>query len=343
MDCHASSELEHILFDESAEPQALPLSLLEHITNSFSDDKKIGYGGFAVVYKGMLNNGTVAVKKLFETLDIDEKRFIKEVHCLMKAKHKNIVRFLGYCSDTQGKMLNFEGKLVLADVRQRLLCFEYLPKGSLDKQITDASCGLDWRNRYKIINGICDGLYHLHQLHIVHLDLKPENILLDDNMIPKIADFGLSRCFDEKQSRAVASEMIGTIGYLAPEFLFGGRQITFKSDIYSLGIIMIGILTGEKGYPCPDIDNVLERWINRLEKPQRDTQLLQVRVCTEIAIDCTDFNPEKRPDIQHIIDRLGATKNADDPVTGSGAISSSSVAQVRSEMAHYRDAAFYPS
>jgi coatomer subunit beta' len=84
----------------------------------------------------MLNNGTVAVKKLFQTLDIDEKRFIKEVLCLMKAKHTNIVRFLGYCSDTQGKMLNFEGKLVLADVRQRLLCFEYLPKGSLDKQIT---------------------------------------------------------------------------------------------------------------------------------------------------------------------------------------------------------------
>uniref|UniRef100_A0ACD5X2Y4 Uncharacterized protein n=2 Tax=Avena sativa TaxID=4498 RepID=A0ACD5X2Y4_AVESA len=327
MDCHTINELEHILFDESAEPQALPLSLLEHITNGFSDDKKIGYGGFAVVYKGMLNKGTVAVKKLFQTLDIDEKRFIKEVHCLMKAKHKNIVRFLGYCSDTQGKMLNFEGKLVLADVRQRLLCFEYLPKGSLDKQITDASRGLEWRKRYKIINGICDGLYHLHQMHIVHLDLKPENILLDDNMIPKIADFGLSRCFDENQSQAVASEVIGTMGYLAPEFLFGGRQITFKSDIYSLGIIIIGILTGEKGYPCPDIDTVLERWRNRLEKSQRATQLVQVQVCTEIAIDCTDFNPEKRPDIQHIIDRLRATKNADKSGAEIGASSSSSLAQ----------------
>jgi serine/threonine protein kinase len=85
----------------------------------------------------MLDNGTVvAVKKLLNTVDMDEKKFIEEVRCLMKAKQKNIVRFLGYCSDTQGEMLQFEGELVLAEVRQRVLCFEYLPKGSLDKQIT---------------------------------------------------------------------------------------------------------------------------------------------------------------------------------------------------------------
>ncbi|KAM0846419.1 hypothetical protein ACQ4PT_055683 [Festuca glaucescens] len=136
MDHKDISELEHILFDEGAEPKALPLPLLKHITNGFSDDKKIGHGGFAVVYKGMLDSGMVAVKKLLRTLDIDEKQFSKEVHCLMKAKHKNIVRFLGYCSDTQGEMLDYEGELVLADVRERLLCFEYLSQGSLDKHIT---------------------------------------------------------------------------------------------------------------------------------------------------------------------------------------------------------------
>ena len=84
----------------------------------------------------MLGNGTIAVKKLIEMVDIDEKKFSEEVRCLMKAKHKNIVRFLGYCCDTQGEMLDYQGQLVLAEVRQRLLCFEYLPKGSLDKQIT---------------------------------------------------------------------------------------------------------------------------------------------------------------------------------------------------------------
>ncbi|KAM0846418.1 hypothetical protein ACQ4PT_055683 [Festuca glaucescens] len=309
MDHKDISELEHILFDEGAEPKALPLPLLKHITNGFSDDKKIGHGGFAVVYKGMLDSGMVAVKKLLRTLDIDEKQFSKEVHCLMKAKHKNIVRFLGYCSDTQGEMLDYEGELVLADVRERLLCFEYLSQGSLDKHITDASCGLEWKIRYKIINGICEGLFYLHQKHILHLDLKPGNILLDDNMVPKIADFGISRFFDEKQSGVTTSNMIGTVGYLAPEF-YGGRKITFKLDIYSLGIIIIDILTGEKGYP--DIDNVVERWRYRLEKTWGETQLVQVRVCTEIAIQCTDSDPAKRPDTQHIIDRLGSTKSAND-------------------------------
>ncbi|KAM3206046.1 hypothetical protein ACQJBY_061620 [Aegilops geniculata] len=207
----ARSELEHMLLDESAEPKPLPLSLLHHITSGFSDDKKIGYGGFATVYKGMLGNETIAVKKLLERFDIDENKFTEEIRCLMTAKHKNIVRFLGYCSDTQGEMLKFDGKLVLADLRQRLLCFEYLPKGSLDKQITDASGGLQWGQRYEIIEGICDGLNQLHKMHIIHLDLKPENILLDDNMMPKIADFGLSRCFDEKQSRFTTSKVYGTM------------------------------------------------------------------------------------------------------------------------------------
>ncbi|CAM0885207.1 unnamed protein product [Alopecurus aequalis] len=318
------SELEHILSDESAEPKALPLSLLEHIANGFSDDNEIGYGGFARVYKGMLDNGTaVAVKKLSNTLDIDEKKFVEEVLCLMKAKQKNIVRFLGYCSNTQGEMLHFEGELVLAEVQQRTLCFEFLPKGSLDKQITDASRGLEWSKRYQIITGICDGLYYLHQRRILHLDLKPENILLDDNMIPKIADFGLSRCFDEKQSRAITSKLIGTLGYLAPEFYAG--HITFKLDIYSLGIIITEMLTGEKGYP--NIANVLERWRNRLEKTQGDTQLSQVRACTEIAIQCTDSDPSKRPDTQQIVDRLGTTKSANESAAETGPSSSSSIAQ----------------
>ncbi|CAM0948543.1 unnamed protein product [Alopecurus aequalis] len=325
MDRRDLSELEHTLFDQGAEPKALPLSLLKHITNGFSDDKKIGDGGFAVVYMGMLDNGTVAVKKLLRTLDIDEMQFGKEVHCLMKAKHKNIVRFLGYCSDTQGEMVDYEGELVLADVRERLLCFEYLSQGSLDKQITDASCGLGWDKRYQIINGICEGLYYLHQKNILHLDLKPANILLDHNMVPKISDFGISRFFDEKQSGVTTSSMIGTMGYLAPEF-YGGRKITFKLDIYSLGIILIDILTGEKGYP--DVDNVLERWRNRLEKTQGDTKLSQVRVCTEIAIQCTDFDPAKRPDTQNIIDRLGATKSVDESATETVVSSSSSLVQV---------------
>ncbi|KAE8777477.1 CBL-interacting protein kinase 26 [Hordeum vulgare] len=226
----------------------LPLSLLEDITNGFSHDQQIGSGGFAVLYKGILGKVTIAVKKLSKTFDNHEKQFHEEVSCLMKAKHKNIVRFLGYCSDTRGKMVAFEGKLVMADVRQRLLCFEYLPRGSLDKYIAGSSYVLQWKESYQIIKEICEGLHYLHvERRIVHLDLKPTNILLDCNMVPKIADFGLSRRFCEKQSQILTAEVKGTLGYMAPEFVNNG-QITFKSDIYSLGIIITEILTRQRGY-----------------------------------------------------------------------------------------------
>jgi serine/threonine protein kinase len=114
-------------------------------------------------------------------------------------KHKNIIRFLGYCSDTQGSVEEHNGKLVMSEVWHRLLCFEYHPKGSLYEYITDKSRGLRWRDRYQIIRGICQGLHYLHQKNIVHLDLNPTNILLDHNLVPKITDFGKSRYFVEIQ------------------------------------------------------------------------------------------------------------------------------------------------
>ncbi|KAM3259891.1 hypothetical protein ACQJBY_051276 [Aegilops geniculata] len=290
-DTAALNDLELMLLDETADPKALPLSLLKDITNGFSNDRQIGRGGFAVVYKGVLESGTVAVKRLSD-MCMDEKKFHGEVQCLMKARNKNIVRFLGYCADTQGNMLSYNGKLVMADVRQRLLCFEYMSKGSLRDYISDEACGLEWRKRYQIINGICQGLNYLHENRIVHLDLKPENVLLDDNMVPKITDFGLSR------------------GYIAPE-LYDGEKITIQSDIYSLGIIIIEILTGRKG--CPDVEVVLERWCERLGKPLEDTHVEQVRVCTEIGIECSDFNPAKRPVSTHkIIERLKETETIDE-------------------------------
>ncbi|XBI88811.1 hypothetical protein VPH35_026727 [Triticum aestivum] len=130
----------------------------------------------------MVGNEIVAVKRL--SRNMHESKFHKEVECLMKAKHKNIVRFLGYCSDTQGKIMVYEGKMVMADIRNWLLCFEYVPNSSLDKYITDASHGLDWRECFQIIKETCDGLCHLHEKRILHLDLKPANILIDDHMVP---------------------------------------------------------------------------------------------------------------------------------------------------------------
>ncbi|XBJ13385.1 hypothetical protein VPH35_005566 [Triticum aestivum] len=249
-------DLECMLRNETAEPKPLPLSLLEKITNGFSAEQEIGSGGFAVVYKEKLVSTTVAVKRLTNTL-MDEKEFHQEVECLMMVKHKNIVRFLGYCADRQGSMERCNEKFIMADVHQRLLCFEYLPHGSRYEYITDTTHRLQWRDRFQIITGICQGLHHLHQNNIVHLDLKPANILLDANMVPKIADFGLSRCFKEMQSRDLTRKG-GTIGYTAPEF-FDRTEIryrhSYRLDIYSLGVIIIEILTGKKGYH--DVDKRL--------------------------------------------------------------------------------------
>ncbi|VAI53227.1 unnamed protein product [Triticum turgidum subsp. durum] len=247
---HKVDLLEHVLLDENAEPTYVSLSLLEDITNCFSDHQETGGGGFAVVYKGRVGKGLVAVKKLSRTFDLPERKFQEEVKCLMKVKHKNIVRFLGYCSETCGRPADNEGKFVMADVRNWLLCFEYVPNGSLDKYITDASCGLEWRRRYMIIKGICEGLLHLHEKRILHSNLKPGNILVDDHMVPKIADFGLSRCLDNEQTRAYTSHIFGSMGYFAPESFIG--EFTFASDIYSLGVIIVEILTGEKGYAEDD-------------------------------------------------------------------------------------------
>ncbi|XP_039820261.1 cysteine-rich receptor-like protein kinase 7 isoform X3 [Panicum virgatum] len=300
----------------------LPSSLLNDITNDFSDDLVIGRGGFAVVYKGMLRNGTIAVKKLNNSLEMHEDNFKQEVTCLVGVNHKNIVRFLGYCSDTQGKMLDYKGKLVMADERQRMLCFEYLPKGCLHNYITDASCVLEWRARYQIIKGVCEGLHYLHQNDIVHLDLKPANILLDDNMVPKIAEFGLSRCFDENQTHATILKAYGTIGYMALEA--PNRKIRRELDIYSLGVVIAEILTRQKGYPAVEnvrtfrdhtMMKVLETWKTRMGT-SAGILLEQVRVCTDIAIDCMSCDPRKRPHVQHIIDMLSGMESMNVCCTG---------------------------
>ncbi|CAM0958932.1 unnamed protein product [Alopecurus aequalis] len=265
-------DLEHILSDETAEPKPLSLSLLQEITDDFSDEQRIGIGGFAVVYKGKLPNRTVAVKRMSDAC-MDETVFHREVQCLMMAKHTNIVRFLGYCADRQGIMDQYEGKLVMADVHQRLLCFEYLPKGSLHEYITDTSREPQWRDRFGIIMGICHGLHYLHQKNIVHVDLKPANILLDNNLVAKIADFGLSRCFGETQSRIITLNIGGTFGYLPPEF--GNGEITYQLDIFSLGVIIMELLTGKKGYH--DVDKFIQKDLIFNVNSEQGYELKQLR------------------------------------------------------------------
>uniref|UniRef100_A0ACD5WW98 Uncharacterized protein n=1 Tax=Avena sativa TaxID=4498 RepID=A0ACD5WW98_AVESA len=319
VDIHsASSVLEDIILDGSLEPTNLRLEFLQHITEDFSDKRKIGRGGFAVVYKGVLQNGSsVAVKRLSNSHTIDETVFHREAISMISVKHENIVRLLGYCANTEGKAVPNPNKqetvkFIFSEIRERLLCFEYIENGSLDKYITDELRGLEWHTRYGIIEGICNGLDYLHnEKSITHRDLKPANILVDDLMVPKITDFGTSKLLEGATHAVTGNLAAMSRGYTAPEFIHC-REVSFKSDVYSLGVIIMELVAGRNG--DPDINNVLRRWRHRWNKSGKYPAFgrQQVTKCIEIASRCLSHSPKRRPHVRDILCMLNAIKSTDD-------------------------------
>lgn len=295
MDREASSGhhvLASKLLDECTEPTTIPFSFLDEITNGFSDDLEIGRGRFAVVYKGTLGDSTIAVKKL-SNMYMNEENFYQYVGCLVKLKNKNVVRFLGYCADSD----------------QRLLCFEYLSKGSLDVFLTgDVLLGLKWTECYRIMRGICEGLHFIHQNNAVHFDFKPSNILFNDDMIPKIVDLGFTRCLDEIKNESIISKLNRSIGYFAPE-QSGGRAVTIESNIYSLGLIILEIIMGEKR--SSDRDARIVKWSNVMDGLKKHREYDQILACDEMASECCNIKPAKRPSTRQIIDRLDEIKSVE--------------------------------
>lgn len=307
----------------TTEPASLTISVLQRITDNFSKERALGQGAYGTVYKGVHDNGEeIAVKLLHNNMQaIDDEQFKQEFDNLMMLNHQNIVRLVGYCYDTQRQHMEFQGKIVFGETTYKALCFEYMHKGSLQNHIYDESHGLDWDTRYKIIRGTCEGLYYLHEgckEPIYHLDLKPDNILLDEDMVPKLADFGLSKLFGEEQTR-VTQCPVGTIGYMPPEYLFQ-NIVSKKVDIFSLGVVMIKIIAGPKGHsrsaemPYQEfLDLVQENWRNRLQATQSPSQPLeascqQMNICTKVALSCMETDRHKRPTIVYIIDKLNETE-----------------------------------
>ncbi|XP_065859917.1 G-type lectin S-receptor-like serine/threonine-protein kinase At4g27290 [Euphorbia lathyris] len=288
---------------EDLELPLIDLSEILKATNKFSMDNKLGEGGFGPVYKGILADGQeIAVKRLSKSSGQGLHEFKNEVILIAKLQHRNLVRLLGCC--IQGD--------------EKLLVYEFMPNKSLDFFIFDktASKQLDWSMRHKIICGIAKGLLYLHQdsrLRIIHRDLKASNVLLDNQMNPKISDFGLARMFGGDQTEGTTNRVVGTYGYMAPEYAADGL-FSVKSDVFSFGVLMIEIISGtrSRGFYQPNHSHNLVAYAWRMWKEGKYLELVdsslgeschlsQLMRCVHISLLCVQQNAEERPSMEFVV------------------------------------------
>ncbi|CAL5083334.1 unnamed protein product [Urochloa decumbens] len=281
---------------ESIKSSLLSLSSLQVATNNFDESNKLGEGGFGSVYKGDLSGQQVAVKRLSKDSGQGLEELRNELVLMAKLHHKNLVRLEGFCLE--------EG--------ERLLVYEYMPNKSLDTVLFDPEekRRLDWRKRFNIIEGVARGLQYLHedsQRKIIHRDMKASNVLLDADMNPKIGDFGLARLFGQDQTRDVTNRIVGTFGYMSPEYVMRGQYST-KLDVFSFGILVIEIITGKRniGHCFHEqnediISAVWRHWSegtiveiidDSLGRNYLETEVLK---CVNIGLLCLQQNPVDRP------------------------------------------------
>ncbi|XP_034678409.1 G-type lectin S-receptor-like serine/threonine-protein kinase At4g27290 [Vitis riparia] len=289
------------------ELQLFDLDTLVNATNNFSSDNKLGEGGFGPVYKGILQEGQeIAVKMMSKTSRQGLEEFKNEVESIAKLQHRNLVKLFGCC---------IHG-------RERMLIYEYLPNKSLDLFIFGQmqSVVLDWPKRFLIINGIARGLLYLHQdsrLRIIHRDLKAENILLDNEMNPKISDFGIARSFDGNETEANTTTVAGTVGYMSPEYASEGLYST-KSDVFSFGVLVLEIVSGKRnrGFNHPNCNiNLLghawtlyleDRSLEFLDASMGNTcNLSEVIRTINLGLLCVQRFPDDRPSMHSVVLMLG--------------------------------------
>uniref|UniRef100_A0A6N2NFB4 non-specific serine/threonine protein kinase n=2 Tax=Salix TaxID=40685 RepID=A0A6N2NFB4_SALVM len=294
-----------VLFQNS-DCKDLTVADLLKSTNNFNQANIIGCGGFGLVYKANLPNGTkAAIKRLSGDCGQMEREFQAEVEALSRAQHKNLVSLQGYCRHGN----------------DRLLIYSYMENGSLDYWLHESVDGvsvLEWEVRLKIAQGAAWGLAYLHKVcepHIVHRDVKSSNILLDEKFEAHLADFGLSRLLCPYDTH-VTTDLVGTLGYIPPEYS-QTLMATCRGDVYSFGVVLLELLTGRrpvevcKGKNCRN----LVSWVFQMKSEKREAEIIdpaiwgkdrqkQLFEMLEIACRCLDQDPRRRPLVEEVVSWL---------------------------------------
>ncbi|KAL3848721.1 hypothetical protein ACJIZ3_010603 [Penstemon smallii] len=220
-------------FEQGIGPKKFAYKELIIATKSFSDQEKLGEGGFGGVYKGFINriDSYVAVKRVSSNSRQGIKEFASEVKIISRLKHKNLVQLLGWCHEK----------------KELVLVYEFMPNGSLDYHLFKGRSLLDWGKRFKIAQGLASSLLYLHEEWVqcvVHRDIKSSNVMLDANFNAKLGDFGLARLVDHEKGLET-TVVAGTMGYMAPECVITGKA-SKESDVFSYGVVALEIASGKR-------------------------------------------------------------------------------------------------
>ncbi|KAE8734095.1 hypothetical protein F3Y22_tig00000778pilonHSYRG00127 [Hibiscus syriacus] len=291
---------------------AISIQVLREVPDNFNEANVLGRGGFGIVYKGEMPDGTRIAVKIMECAEKGTKvmnEFQAEIAVLTKVRHRHLVALLGYCINGN----------------ERLLVYEYMPQGTLSQHLFEwrekGYAPLTWKQRVTIALDVARGVEYLHSLaqqSFIHRDLKPSNILLGDDFRAKVADFGLVKNAPEGKY-SLETRLAGTFGYLAPEYAATGR-VTTKVDVYAFGVVLMEIVTGRQALDVslPDEKSHLVSWFRRVLINKEnflkvvdetiscdDEKMEMIFKVAELAGHCTAREPYQRPDMGHAVNVLG--------------------------------------
>ncbi|XVF79436.1 hypothetical protein PTKIN_Ptkin14bG0223100 [Pterospermum kingtungense] len=285
------------------QPPLINFEELAAATNNFHLTEKLGQGGFGPVYRGTLQDGKeIGVKRLSRSSGQGLEEFMNEVMVISKLQHRNLVRLLRCCIEGEEKML----------------VYEYMPNKSLDSFLFDPVKKelLNWKKRFNVIEGISRGLLYLHidsRLRIIHRDLKASNVLPDEELNPKISDFGMARIFGGNENQANTRRVVGTYGYMSPEYAMQG-QFSEKPDVFSFGVLLLEVVSGRKNtsfYNDPHSFSLLgyawklwkeNRILDFIDKGISDSNYhKEILRCINIGLLCVQEFAKDRPKISSVV------------------------------------------